>query len=345
MTASIRNLVVVILNVSILSADYRLTLTRHTDNSAFLPTVSTSTTSYNIGIALGFEIDKTFLSRKNQQSINMFRFRHWTKLHHLQIRTHRCSKMLSTSFESKNSKNDDTIGSADNASSLSTLLPVINNIATVPRAAVSVAVRVQCECDTRKYNDGDCYNINISEPFARRNATTLTYYLLIQRGTEPSKGMWSLPGGKIEYLESTFQAAKRELYEETKWCTNNNINNTKDTDMKSRNNKELQWYNETVLTTDAIGDGYHYVIAHYFADYPTIRVPMEVEEMDLLDVATNIRQQFLPNVLASDDAINAQWYTLNEIYDMEMQLATATRGVSRVLQRMELYDRANLLSN
>jgi hypothetical protein len=44
----------------------------------------------------------------------------------------------------------------------------------IPRAAVSVCVR----CILPDDND------------------TTAYYLLVQRGNEPSKGMWSLPGGK-----------------------------------------------------------------------------------------------------------------------------------------------------
>ncbi len=39
--------------------------------------------------------------------------------------------------------------------------------------------------------------------------------LLIQRGTAPRKGEWSIPGGRIEAGESEAQAALRELYEET----------------------------------------------------------------------------------------------------------------------------------
>ena len=39
--------------------------------------------------------------------------------------------------------------------------------------------------------------------------------LLIERGTAPRKGEWSIPGGRIEAGESEAQAALRELYEET----------------------------------------------------------------------------------------------------------------------------------
>jgi 8-oxo-dGTP diphosphatase len=39
--------------------------------------------------------------------------------------------------------------------------------------------------------------------------------LLIQRGHEPSAGLWSLPGGRIEAGESPEQAVEREVREET----------------------------------------------------------------------------------------------------------------------------------
>jgi len=38
--------------------------------------------------------------------------------------------------------------------------------------------------------------------------------LLIQRATEPSKGQWSFPGGRIELGETIFEAVKREVGEE-----------------------------------------------------------------------------------------------------------------------------------
>ena len=39
--------------------------------------------------------------------------------------------------------------------------------------------------------------------------------LLIKRGKPPGKGLWSLPGGKIETAETAETAAARELFEET----------------------------------------------------------------------------------------------------------------------------------
>ncbi len=39
--------------------------------------------------------------------------------------------------------------------------------------------------------------------------------LLVKRATEPRQGEWSIPGGRIEFGETTRQAALRELAEET----------------------------------------------------------------------------------------------------------------------------------
>src|SRR4029453_7454392 len=39
--------------------------------------------------------------------------------------------------------------------------------------------------------------------------------LLIQRGHEPSRGLWSLPGGRVEPGETAEQAIEREVLEET----------------------------------------------------------------------------------------------------------------------------------
>jgi 8-oxo-dGTP diphosphatase len=43
----------------------------------------------------------------------------------------------------------------------------------------------------------------------------LNRVILVQRGKQPSAGMWGFPGGHLEMGETALQAAARELHEET----------------------------------------------------------------------------------------------------------------------------------
>ncbi len=40
-------------------------------------------------------------------------------------------------------------------------------------------------------------------------------FLIVQRGKQPGKGLWSLPGGRVRFGETLRAAAQRELMEET----------------------------------------------------------------------------------------------------------------------------------
>ncbi|CEM39482.1 unnamed protein product [Vitrella brassicaformis CCMP3155] len=78
-------------------------------------------------------------------------------------------------------------------------------------------------------------------------------YLLIRRGKEPSKGKWSLPGGKIDLGETTLEAAARELKEET-----------------ALNSTDVKLYPDSFYSSDAICFDsrhrckYHYLISTFY---------------------------------------------------------------------------------
>lgn len=56
----------------------------------------------------------------------------------------------------------------------------------------------------------DCLEIAVGGVVIRQG-----HILLVQRGHEPQKGRWSLPGGKVKPGESLQRALEREIAEET----------------------------------------------------------------------------------------------------------------------------------
>jgi 8-oxo-dGTP pyrophosphatase MutT (NUDIX family) len=166
----------------------------------------------------------------------------------------------------------------------------------VPRAAVSVVVRW-------------------SEPSPStqtKAADGSARYLLVRRGKEPNKGLWSLPGGKIEVGETTLDAARRELWEETGLSSS--------TESISQSNLILKWHmkgpfacSDSIHLSQSNGVSFHYVISQCFAE---------------------IQSHIRPNIVASDDAMDAQWLSTNEIKDSE-ERGIVTNGVMRVLERSE----------
>jgi len=75
--------------------------------------------------------------------------------------------------------------------------------------------------------------------------------LLVQRGREPSKGKWSLPGGMLELGESLTQGVSREVQEETGLI----VETVELVELLDRIHRESGPAGQTVR--------YHYVIADY----------------------------------------------------------------------------------
>jgi len=73
--------------------------------------------------------------------------------------------------------------------------------------------------------------------------------LLVKRGCEPNKGLWSLPGGSIELGETAREAAAREVLEET--SLNVDVGEVADV--------------HDVIIRDDGGISFHYVIVNFYA--------------------------------------------------------------------------------
>jgi 8-oxo-dGTP diphosphatase len=177
-----------------------------------------------------------------------------------------------------------------------------------PRAAVSTVVQCRIEKST------------ITSPDTSPFDSYQYFYLLVKRGKEPNRGMWSLPGGKLEWGEPTLAGAQRELFEETTWPTTNGSANL---------SASLRWYNGTICATESIGEGYHYLIAQCFAQ---LTIP----------AAAGAAAGAPPILGAADDAAAVEWFTRNELKEGMRDVAT-TPGVLGVIDRAEELSRMGLL--
>ncbi len=98
--------------------------------------------------------------------------------------------------------------------------------------------------------------------------------LMIKRGKPPAMGLWSVPGGTIELGETVFDAARREVFEETSLlCNPCKIFDAIDAIYKDDDGKLL----------------YHYIILYVVA-----------------------RCEEKPPI-ARDDALEAGWFSIDEI--------------------------------
>ena len=155
----------------------------------------------------------------------------------------------------------------------------------IPRAAVAVVVRWSKD--------------NVSPP----------QWLLVQRGKEPNKGMWSIPGGSIEVGETTLDGAKRELQEETGLTTKQSA-------------YDLRWHEfGPFACSDSIHDKFHYVISQCFAE---------------------VISSTIPKIQASDDADDARWWNVQELKEAE-DTGLVSKGVHQILERSEILYTKGLL--
>ena len=117
---------------------------------------------------------------------------------------------------------------------------------------------------------------------------------LVQRGTPPNRGQWSLPGGRIELGEQTLAAASRELSEETGLDA-------------------VDFHPHAFMVSDVIAlPDFHYLIAQMYCS--------------TADAA--VQQSLTPG----DDAMSARWYSLHEMDELCGQGLT-TGSVVAVVRR------------
>jgi NUDIX domain len=251
----------------------------------------------------------------------------------------------------------------------------VDNVKTksiIPRAAVSSCIRCSVII-----NNGDSQESSSTKEDKGRDCC-YQYYLLVQRGKQPNKGIWSFPGGKIEYGESTINGAIRELSEEVQiimdgaslfyqaQVTMQNEQKQEDSRLVQIDNNNwkglLKWYKDPVTTSDSIGESYHYLIAQCFGEMTILLPPAATSSNAKVELLSSTctdgmkytvdddnhdyhhyhYKSFLPQLHASDDAMDASWFTKIEIQQMERN-ETATRGIINVIHRIEELSESGLL--
>lgn len=175
-----------------------------------------------------------------------------------------------------------------------------------PRAAVSIALRCSCGGPTE----------------------SSAYYLLVRRGNEPNKGKWALPGGKLEWGETALEGAQRELSEEIVFGAPDG-----EREQNPGASPEIAWRAEPYATADAITEDFHYLIAVCFAEW-TGR-----------NHADENRLSQPPRVAASDDALEAKWWSMEELSKMEGSELLGTSGFVSRMKRTESLYRQGVLSS
>lgn len=109
------------------------------------------------------------------------------------------------------------------------------------------------------------------------------HVLLVRRGQAPSKGLWAIPGGRVELGETLKEAAEREIFEET--------------GLTIRAGDPVHTFD--VIQRDETGrPQFHYVIIDLLAEY--------------------LRGELQPG----DDAQDVRWVSLDELEKLPINKTT-----------------------
>jgi len=109
-------------------------------------------------------------------------------------------------------------------------------------------------------------------------------FLLIKRGQEPSKGVWTVPGGHVELGESLGQTAHREIAEE---CN-----------IKIEALKQLDVF-EFIQHGENNRIKYHYIVIDFFAHY----VDGVLKARDDIDEARWLRKEEIGELNLPEDTL------------------------------------------
>lgn len=124
--------------------------------------------------------------------------------------------------------------------------------------------------------------------------------LLVKRGYPPGKGKWSIPGGVVEAGEDIYEAALRELHEET-GITAKPLG--------------IIWVVNNVVRDDVGAVQYHYVI------------------LDILFDSTTVNGVLRPG----GDAVDVAWIPLNEVNRRDDVSRTVKKLVERIEKYGTMY--------
>lgn len=108
--------------------------------------------------------------------------------------------------------------------------------------------------------------------------------LLVQRGREPARGQWAIPGGKVLPGETLAAATRREILEETGIAIEVG---------------ELAWHFEFIERDEAGEVKFHYVVLDFHARYLS------------------------GEPVAGDDAAAVRWVEFAELDSLELNSSTA----------------------
>jgi 8-oxo-dGTP diphosphatase len=119
--------------------------------------------------------------------------------------------------------------------------------------------------------------------------------LLVKRANEPSKGKWSLPGGRIELGETIHQAIKREVREE---CS------------IEIETERIFDVGESIIKDEEDRISYHFILIYLLARYKD------------------------GEVKAQSDAEDARWVTTEELAEVEVhpQLRTVLTQATQYIK-------------